>query len=1060
MGSYSKAVTYDVYDAIRAIPNTSTIELNPSTADLGTTSSIGFGIGLRFLDIDIPKNATILSARLFLRNTSGNTNTPSVYISAENVDSAENLNISYATFSTRYATHTSQINWTFLSTPTAAILMTSPDISSVVQTIVDRSGWVSGNDMVLFVEDFAERNSTTKSVIIDEYYGADKLPTLEIVYDVNKPTFVERFHSIPVLSSGWQNYDIYTNLGVPKGAIAHIVCSSVNDASARTIGVRTDGSSNDTRYIKLHEGEAGGSVNYSTYVTVNATTGLIETYCDDTTGVTLYLTGYWIGTTYTEYNAVDYISIFTTSGSWTSPGSDLFPWYGGAVLDWVLANKDNGASIDIGVRNYGTSNNRFVTLHEAESSTTEYTDCTAIQMLAKTGVANKNVEYYVSSGTYASFYLMGWFSTNMDYVSSIQTGSVTATGWTDWDVTSYLDVDGRVCDIYCANASTNTEFDFGARQNGSSLSRYITVHESESNGYNGFALPAGTDTSGILELYASDSSSENFRYLGYYKPATTYSIPETSDATLASSSTTYPIYETSDAQLKGTKALTKTSDAQLKKLGLSITETSDALLIKNVSLTKTSDARLLKNWSLTKTSDARLKKEQSFTKTSDARIVKPISITETSDARIIKPVSITETSDAQLKKLGITFTETSDATLAPGLTTYNIYETSDAQLKKLGISLTKSSDARLLKVRELTETSDANLKGALSLTETSDARIIKPISITETSDANLKKLAIEITETSDARLLSVGSITETSDARLLKIGTVTETSDARLLEIGTLTETSDATLVKVFAITETSDANLKGTLALTESSDTQLKGTLFLTETSDSRLKRAYDLTETSDARLLKVGAVSETSDATLVALGEITETSDAMIVIRPCMKGRYDMETLNGSNLKDLSGYGNDGVPYGGITIGGVTGISGNATDFDGNNDYINLGTGSTITNISSNNLSLIAWVKPDALGIMTSIIDSTDSTTSPYAMRINASGQVEITLKLSGTQYTKTFGSVGAIATGVWTMIAFTFDGTDWKCYINKIPQTPQTQAGTLDSTSNGILLGRFVP
>ena len=45
-------------------------------------------------------------------------------------------------------------------------------------------------------------------------------------------------------------------------------------------------------------------------------------------------------------------------------------------------------------------------------------------------------------------------------------------------------------------------------------------------------------------------------------------------------------------------------------------------------------------------------------------------------------------------------------------------------------------------------------------------------------------------------------------------------------------------------------------------------------------------------------------------------------------------MSTLTGSKLRDMSGNGNDGTPVGGIVIGDT----GNGTNFDGVNDYINI--------------------------------------------------------------------------------------------------------------------------
>lgn len=596
---------------------------------------------------------------------------------------------------------------------------------------------------------------------------------------------------------------------------------------------------------------------------------------------------------------------------------------------------------------------------------------------------------------------------------------------------------------------------------------------------------------------ASSLTTQSFTKNSDARLLKNYTLTKNSNARLLK---TYSTTKTSDARLKKTYTSTKNSDARLKEFGLTFTKYSDARLKElGLSFTKTSAARLLKAYSTTKTADARLKKEYSTTKTSNAKLIRNISVTKTSDARLKKVQTFTKYSDAKLifvrtttklsdarLKKTYTSTKTSDARLRE---TYGTTKTSDARLKKtftstkfsdarlkeLGLTLTKNSDARLKKTYSTTKTSDARLRETYTTTKNSDARLVKTYSttknsnaklirnpsITKTSDARLRK-TYDITKTSNAKVFKNPSITKTSDARLKKFGiTLTKFSNARLLETYGLTKTSAARLVKTFTTTKTSDARLLKAYTTTKTSDARLKEFgLSFTKTADARLRETFTTTKTSDARLLKAYSTTKTSDARLVSLKSITKSSDALLVTDPNLKARYDMSTLNGSNLKDLSGYGNDGVPNGGITIGGVAGVSGNATDFDGTDDYINLGTGSTISNISSNALTLVAWVYPDEVSGLVSIIDSTDSGTSPYALRINTNGQIEVALKLSGTQYVKTFGSVGAISAGEWTMVAFTFNGTTWTCYINGVALTPQTQAGTLDSTANGIVLGRYDP
>jgi hypothetical protein len=108
----------------------------------------------------------------------------------------------------------------------------------------------------------------------------------------------------------WQDYDLYSNQGVPKGAIAVIALgrSSSSDSYAR-YGIRTDGSTLN-RSVYIPYGTPGYS--FATfYVKCHSDTGLIETFSvsDSPSAVTFSLLGYWTGVDFTETE-----NVLTTSG--------------------------------------------------------------------------------------------------------------------------------------------------------------------------------------------------------------------------------------------------------------------------------------------------------------------------------------------------------------------------------------------------------------------------------------------------------------------------------------------------------------------------------------------------------------------------------------------------------------------------------------------------------------------------------------------------------------------------------------------------------------------------
>ncbi len=83
--------------------------------------------------------------------------------------------------------------------------------------------------------------------------------------------WTEMFDSFSPAGTGWQEYDIYTNKSVPKGAIALIRMGHTVTTASRTLGVRTDGSSLN-RYIQLSY-SSGGNIGYTAFVKVDSSTG-------------------------------------------------------------------------------------------------------------------------------------------------------------------------------------------------------------------------------------------------------------------------------------------------------------------------------------------------------------------------------------------------------------------------------------------------------------------------------------------------------------------------------------------------------------------------------------------------------------------------------------------------------------------------------------------------------------------------------------------------------------------------------------------------------------------
>ncbi len=140
-------------------------------------------IGLRFDDVKIPQGATITSASLEFASAASHSTATNATIYAHDTDdspqfSNSNGNISART-KTSASTNWSISNWSDPVPNQSAPIEQSADISSVVQEVVDRSGWCGGNALAFIVEGSGLREAIA--------YDSDpeQAPVLKISYDAS-----------------------------------------------------------------------------------------------------------------------------------------------------------------------------------------------------------------------------------------------------------------------------------------------------------------------------------------------------------------------------------------------------------------------------------------------------------------------------------------------------------------------------------------------------------------------------------------------------------------------------------------------------------------------------------------------------------------------------------------------------------------------------------------------------------------------------------------------------------------------------------------------------------
>ena len=144
----------------------------------GSTRQI---VGLRFTQLALPRNASILWADLQFEVDENRTGSMSLAISAHDTDDAPAISSSSNNLSDRTRTSAS-VTWTNPDEASVNATLTSPDIATVVREVVQRPGWNSGNDLVILIE----QNSGTNRRTVESFNGeAGNAPRLRVRYQWN-----------------------------------------------------------------------------------------------------------------------------------------------------------------------------------------------------------------------------------------------------------------------------------------------------------------------------------------------------------------------------------------------------------------------------------------------------------------------------------------------------------------------------------------------------------------------------------------------------------------------------------------------------------------------------------------------------------------------------------------------------------------------------------------------------------------------------------------------------------------------------------------------------------
>jgi hypothetical protein len=148
-------------------------------------------VGIRFNEVEIPREAEILYAYVQFQVDETNSVATSLTIQGQDSDNAGKFLSSNNNISSRSRT-AAAVSWAPVAWTTvgeAGIDQRTPDIASVIQEIINRSGWSSGNSLVIIITGTGERTAEsfdgdpTAAPLLHVEYTTDLSDTSAPVWD-------------------------------------------------------------------------------------------------------------------------------------------------------------------------------------------------------------------------------------------------------------------------------------------------------------------------------------------------------------------------------------------------------------------------------------------------------------------------------------------------------------------------------------------------------------------------------------------------------------------------------------------------------------------------------------------------------------------------------------------------------------------------------------------------------------------------------------------------------------------------------------------------------------
>ncbi len=139
------------------------------------------------------------------------------------------------------------------------------------------------------------------------------------------------------------------------------------------------------------------------------------------------------------------------------------------------------------------------------------------------------------------------------------------------------------------------------------------------------------------------------------------------------------------------------------------------------------------------------------------------------------------------------------------------------------------------------------------------------------------------------------------------------------------------------------------------------------------------------------------------------------------------------------------------------------NCLDFDGNNDYVNCGSGASL-NITDNTMSIEAWLYPTNFkdAFWRNTIASNDfwenTNTEGYVFRYGgAGGDLNFTFSYAGGQNWASVTAYNALTLNAWQHVAVVYNGSTAKLYVNSEEKASSNFNYNIYSSTQPVNIGR---